>query len=466
MPIQLARILIILLGLGGFFLSNAQTASCNGPYRNQTLTQTQVDALLAQQQPINLCGANVSGLDFSHADLTGANFAGADLSYANFHRAQLSNAHLEQVYFRWANLVEANLTHSQLTHAILADANLDQANLSQARLQHANLSRTQLHQANLLGALLMNANLMSANLTQATLSWANLTDAKLAEANLTDANLANANLTDTDLSRTNLTRANLQNSQLIRANLDRAQLTDADLTQADLAYARYQPELNTMPNVITLATAKHLDTIQFDSDWGIPALTELRSAYMDNGMRQMERQVTALVKTSQMKSAWQRGGYGYVEAIFSYILFYLPSHYGADPGRPLRIFLIAMILFTLPYWFALQLGNRRHAIWVIWQTPYHHHQVLAGRQIHRQHHHKWKRHLHLWRVACYFSLITSFQIGWQDFNISNWITRLQHKDYRLQATGWVRFIAGSQALLSAYLIVLWAFTYFGRPFNW
>jgi hypothetical protein len=35
----------------------------------------------------------------------------------------------------------------------------------------------------------------------------------------------------------------------------------------------------------------------------------------------------------------------------------------------------------------------------------------------------------------------------------------------LRATGWVRFVAGLQSLLSIYLLALWVLTYFGRPFE-
>jgi len=51
-------------------------------------------------------------------------------------------------------------------------------------------------------------------------------------------------------------------------------------------------------------------------------------------------------------------------------------------------------------------------------------------------------------------------------NVSSWILHLQKRDYQLKGFGWVRVLAGSQSLISAYLIVLWALTYFGRPFEW
>jgi hypothetical protein len=39
------------------------------------------------------------------------------------------------------------------------------------------------------------------------------------------------------------------------------------------------------------------------------------------------------------------------------------------------------------------------------------------------------------------------------------------REYSLEAVGWVRVVAGPQALLSVYLLAMWALTQFGRPFE-
>ena len=65
----------------------------------------------------------------------------------------------------------------------------------------------------------------------------------------------------------------------------------------------------------------------------------------------------------------------------------------------------------------------------------------------------------------YFSVLSAFHIGWRDFNVGNWIQRLQPSEYTLQATGWVRTVSGVQSVVSLYLLAIWALTYFGRPFE-
>jgi hypothetical protein len=67
--------------------------------------------------------------------------------------------------------------------------------------------------------------------------------------------------------------------------------------------------------------------------------------------------------------------------------------------------------------------------------------------------------------ALWFSLLTAFHFGWRELNVGNWMARLQTREYALRATGWVRFIAGVQSLVSIYLVAIWALTYFGRPFG-
>jgi len=39
------------------------------------------------------------------------------------------------------------------------------------------------------------------------------------------------------------------------------------------------------------------------------------------------------------------------------------------------------------------------------------------------------------------------------------------REYSLEAIGWVRVVAGVQALLSVYLLAMWVLTQFGQPFE-
>jgi hypothetical protein len=67
--------------------------------------------------------------------------------------------------------------------------------------------------------------------------------------------------------------------------------------------------------------------------------------------------------------------------------------------------------------------------------------------------------------AAYFSLLSAFNIGFEQFTIGDWIKRLQAQEYTLQSLGWVRRVAGVQSLLSLYLLAIAILTYFGEFFR-
>jgi hypothetical protein len=65
----------------------------------------------------------------------------------------------------------------------------------------------------------------------------------------------------------------------------------------------------------------------------------------------------------------------------------------------------------------------------------------------------------------YFSVLSAFHFGWRDLNIGNWIGRASPDEYVLRPIGWTKVASGIQALLSVYLLAIWALAYFGGPFG-
>ncbi len=67
-----------------------------------------------------------------------------------------------------------------------------------------------------------------------------------------------------------------------------------------------------------------------------------------------------------------------------------------------------------------------------------------------------------WPTVCpaaYFSLLSAFNIGFQELNVGQWITRLQPREYSLRSDGWVRVVAGFQSLVSLGLLASGLNTY-------
>lgn len=391
------------------------------------------------------------------ADLAGAPISGIKIGSANL---------------SWADLEEANLSGAYLSYANLKNANLKGANLSGAYIDETDLSRTELQQA---------------NLSRAGLEEANLTEANLEEANLTEANLQAANLSRARLRKANLNRADLRGSKLTMALLINVNLKGVDLNGADLSGARFEPKPGSLPGANGLLYLQGLDSLNFEgtSSYG---LRELREIYKNAGMRDQERQVTYALNHNRRINGWQESRnkdlvtreIARIENVFQLIFFEWACDWGMSPGRPLLIMIAGIFVLTLPYLLALRSRNPRNGIWLILLID-----RILDRQIKdrpvkltfRPPFHplpaKWwdifvARSRRVWRalrLALYFSLLSAFNIGWRELNVGNWITRIQKREYLLRGTGWVRMLSGLQALLSVYLLALWALTYFSRPFE-
>ncbi|HEX6113241.1 MAG TPA: hypothetical protein VFZ10_13105 [Geminicoccaceae bacterium] len=139
--------------------------------------------------------------------------------------------------------------------------------------------------------------------------------------------------------------------------------------------------------------------------------------------------------------------------------------YGLHPGRALQVLVASIGVFALVYLIPL---TRSGSVGIYLVGPEGRLEArsstaeLVGQaKLERLQPRGW------WRLlrALQFSLLSAFHIGFRELNVGNWISRLQTREYTLQAVGWVRAVAGVQSLLSVYLLAMWALTYFGRPFQ-
>jgi uncharacterized protein YjbI with pentapeptide repeats len=132
--------------------------------------------------PLDLSGADLSGISLTHVKLIAINLSGADLSGSTLYSSTLIASDLTG-----ANLTDTNLRMAKLSRADLSGANLSDAHLSGAWLLRSNLSGADLSGADLIGAKMKGINLTGANLTGANLNGADLSGADLTDAVLTDA---------------------------------------------------------------------------------------------------------------------------------------------------------------------------------------------------------------------------------------------------------------------------------------
>jgi hypothetical protein len=304
------------------------------------------------------------------------------------------------------------------------------------------------------------------------LEWVGFREAKLAGVDLSDADLTGADLT--------------------RADLDGTMLSDAELSEADLSCALFEPATgvsgpsNGLPKVGSLALARNLCLLSFH--YSPHGLTAIREALQKCGDVEQARQVTFALnyearrrdmghqrpntprehhqdQPSWWQAFWENQA-SFVSGAFRWIAFELTSAYGMQPARPLKILLLLIFLFAIPYAVAIvrPVGG---VIFKVWpkegiETRGETLEKVSFSPFSAPHH----RNLYnIVKFALFFSAASAFQIGWHDLNVGNWIDRLHAHEYTLRAMGWPRTLAGMQAIVSEFLLALWALCSFARPFG-
>lgn len=470
------------------FAGQTSELICDGPHDGTQLSQQAIDELLQpplSHQSLNFCGAIFDKVSLSNKVLANANFTNSIIRHSD-----LSYSDLTSSTFTGATITDSNMTnsfapwsrfdHVTVLNSNLANANFNNSQLNNSTFKNTNLEAVEAKEVNFKDSVIQFSNLSQANFSHALMDKVDLRLSKLFKTDFSYSSLVNADLSEIDAVNVNFTNAILSGgyfykSKLKAANFTNSHLDKVDFMEADLLHAIYKPNLSGLPLISSLATARNFNTIDFYDEQlqGLP-LTALRNAYQKNGMRKMERLITSMVKTAQMQHTLKSDGLKKLSAALSYVLFYLTCEYGLNPTRPLLILLMLLFLFSVPYRYALLRGKNKSGIYLIW--PQHQKRQYVGDNICQiplnrlNHFRRWQNKLHLewvqWQRAFYFSLLSSFRIGWEDFNVSNWINQIQTKEFKLQGYGLVKSLAGIQALVSIYLVLLWILTYFGRPFEW
>jgi hypothetical protein len=180
----------------------------------------------------------------------------------------------------------------------------------------------------------------------------------------------------------------------------------------------------------------------------------LRNKFKEAGMTREERQVVYALMRGES------AGLSTVERAIGYVFFELTTEWGVAPWRPLWILLALIPAFSAIYAVAIINPSARGGIWRVWDKD--RIEPDAGQEAPTKLTFKNCRAL---PTALYFSVLSAFFVGWHDVNIGNWISRLSPREATLRASGWIRTVSGFQSLVSVFLLALWIFCYFGRPFE-
>ncbi|MBI5522513.1 MAG: pentapeptide repeat-containing protein [Desulfarculus sp.] len=325
-----------------------------------------------------------------------------------------------------------------LSRSDLSDVSLAGANLSGLDLSGANLSG-----GNLIGAKLCKATMVNANLTNAVMNRSDLTDANLIGAELGHANLDDACLRGADLRKSKIDRVSLNRADL------RGALFEPDFQLPDHAGSEGSPLVGRWPIFSSIANSETLFLVAYQEQ--SHPITALRDQLKKCSYLPPSRQLTHALRHNNDSVG--------LDSHIAYYLIAWPTNWGLSPLRPIGYMFLLIIPFSAVYWLALHRPDRE-GIWMIWDPN----------SLRRPPNQPWRQLLKVKDGAnplygLYFSLLSAFHIGWREFNVGNWISRMQPREYTLRATGWVRVASGLQSLISVYLLALAVLTYFGRPFE-
>lgn len=407
----------------------------------------------------------------------------ADLAGANLTEADLTDTDLSGAMLGGVILARANLTRTNFTRA-----NMALADLREAKIYNTFFTGTNLQLARFDNALVTNANFVDARVTNAHMSFLDLSGQDLSNWNLSMAYLLGTNFTNARLDKTNLIGTDLTGTSLKGAVLKDTYLLDAAMEGADLHGARFEIDRDSFPKIGNLARAKNLEYLTYTDD--SEALARLQQLFKEAGNRDRERRITYALMKRRSGIMWEQ--HNYFEYFVNRILFDLPSQFGMNPGRVLLIVLFIFLLSSGFYRLFIHyskdsglavitpLGDNG-PLWLLGYLDGSRTTAVDGSGKKQRHNIRSKplppggflsrlgsamvRECALYRVALFFSLMSTFNIKFRDVDFGRWLKLLTTKEYDLVATGWARTIAGLQALLSVYFIALLLVTYFGRPFE-
>lgn len=225
-----------------------------------------------------------------------------------------------------------------------------------------------------------------------------------------------------------------------------------------------------------VAGMKGLDAVTFPAG-GETGLVQLRELLQKAGLRETERQATYAIergRTRYFLEAWPTNPGEFIEGLFRLVAFQWTTGYGLEYGRPLELIVgvwAALIpVFLWPIWSQPPRSRLstshpsgiyqvwpKDRVWLREGSPV----LESTARIQRLQ----RRGFSALGWAAWFSLLSAFSIGFREFSVGSWLSRVHPRQFTLEAAGWVRTVSGLQSLLSVYLLAMWVLTYFGRPFQ-
>ena len=273
-------------------------------------------------------------------------------------------------------------------------------------------------------------------------SFSNLNYVEFTKARLTNVNFFNSHLENAFFNKDIIENCSFMGSDLKGAIFTKVKFKNVDFSCANMAGVIFEPD--SVPNVQDIAFANNLDSLTYQSDPS--ALIKLKELLKASGFSEAQRKVTAAIQRRKQNLNTSK-----IVKFLNYILFDFTSSFGLKPWRPLVLLLALIYIFYRIYLFLFFINQLRIQIKHqyenrVGKTTTVNDPIQPGRLL-------------------FLSIITSFSIGFGNYNINEWAKKLLKEDYVLQPSGWTRVLTGVQYLLSLYLFFLTILLLFGDPFS-
>jgi hypothetical protein len=412
-------------------------AGCQGPWNGKAITQVELDAVIEMHRaflarvpapklersspytPVWGFAIDPSSTPRDRADALPPSVVGTPSPVDDKDRADLCGARIVGLSLKGADLRFARFMGARLENVDLSGVNASWSYWRRAGLKDvAKKGRVNLYGADLTGLIATNDDMSSWNFENTDLSFAIFGQVVFEGANLDAAILAGATFRD-------------------------AIMKDATFYKAQFAHTRLEIRPGQLPVIPSLRDCTGLTSL-LTLNGGEATLVEIREQLRKAGFDYQAQQVNYAINSFS-----EQNGFPGAKSL-NYILFGISNAYGMKPQRPLATGLLLIPIFSLFYIAALfsRGQGRQTGIWLLRNPP-------------RTNPKRIMRPVRLWSANCsplligvWFSVLSAFRIGWHEFNVGDWIARIQQSDYRLEGGGWVKSIAGIQSLISVYLLAL------------
>jgi hypothetical protein len=305
--------------------------------------------------------------------------------------------------------------------------------------------------------------------------------------------------TDADFTDASLAKSTFENALFVRAKLIDTDMTDTVLYGTDLAGANFEP--SELPSAKSFALAKNIEQVTYGNN---PAPLNLMKMKLEEaGSAEEARKVTfALNETEDARLlhscrppdkreiAWIIHGVTpfrtakRTDCIKYYgrkLLFETTNSYGMNRAKPLVWLVVVWAVGCLLFWCFLQ-RDSKSGLSIQLSREFSDGKVrVRSWKLRRRRRPEtspgsgtgaiWKRvwfsvkdQVRLLSAVSFYSLTSITTFSFKEWDPGRWLNLVLARNYKLIGRGWVKRLAGVQALISLYLLVLLVLSLFSLPF--